>query len=230
MVCSRSPRPSAANRLSSGMVYPRVFFQLLMQAGMFHWSRSSLVSFRGGACRTGTGSSAGPRGAFLCWCFGGIIGSTWAGTIWITRCAAEGLYPGASGRGVYLINCVFFSISLEVFALAMADPDGLLRAVLSASSFCRASWVRFAVSASSWALGRARSSVFASPPRRSSYREYTVLPEFVPPLTIASYEISPFLSTSTLTMARDVLGPRDCACAFFFFRWGLPMWRGYCAT
>ena len=61
---SRNPRPSAANRLSSGMVYPRVFFQLLIDAGIFHLSRSSLLNFCGGACKTGTGSSAGPRGAY----------------------------------------------------------------------------------------------------------------------------------------------------------------------
>mmetsp|Transcript_29773 Transcript_29773/g.64474 ORF Transcript_29773/g.64474 Transcript_29773/m.64474 type:complete len:236 (+) Transcript_29773:488-1195(+) len=48
VVSSLSPLPSAAKRLSSGMVYPLVFFQLLIQAGMFHCSLSSFDSFSEG--------------------------------------------------------------------------------------------------------------------------------------------------------------------------------------
>mmetsp|Transcript_41660 Transcript_41660/g.99893 ORF Transcript_41660/g.99893 Transcript_41660/m.99893 type:complete len:215 (-) Transcript_41660:296-940(-) len=170
----------------------------------------------------------------------------------MTRWAAAGLYPGASGRGVYLINCVFSSISFDVSALTIALPDGLFNAVFDAINFCNAAFVFSAVSSSSCAVGNATSSFLASPPRRSSYRVYTVLPEFVPPLTIASYEISPSLSTSTFTIARDcVCDPPAAAAvspplfpppppapdededgggAFRRFKCGLPKCRGYCAT
>mmetsp|Transcript_8280 Transcript_8280/g.23822 ORF Transcript_8280/g.23822 Transcript_8280/m.23822 type:complete len:255 (+) Transcript_8280:775-1539(+) len=201
MVCSRRPRPSAARRLSSGMVYPREFFQLLMQAGTFHLSRSSLLSFLGGACRTGTASSAGPRGALTCLCFGGCMGSTCLGTIWMTRCAAAGLYPGASGRGVYLMNCVFSSMFLEVSALTKAVPEAVFNAVLAPINFCNAACVLAAADCCSYSDGSVISSSLASRATISSWREYTVLPVFVPPFTMASYETSPSLSTSILTNA-----------------------------
>mmetsp|Transcript_14379 Transcript_14379/g.17484 ORF Transcript_14379/g.17484 Transcript_14379/m.17484 type:complete len:213 (+) Transcript_14379:672-1310(+) len=101
VVSSRNPLPSAASRLSNGIVYPLVFFQLDIHAGTFQLSRSSLVNFSGGACKTGVKSSAGPGGAFSCLCLGGIIGSNCLGTICIIRLdAAAALYPGAFGFGV----------------------------------------------------------------------------------------------------------------------------------
>jgi hypothetical protein len=71
-VSSRNPLPSAANRLSTGIVYPRVFSH--MQEHSIPLVVSSLDSFVGGACKTETGSSAGPRGEVLEWCHG--MGST----------------------------------------------------------------------------------------------------------------------------------------------------------
>jgi hypothetical protein len=51
----------------------------------------------------------------------------------MTRVAAAGLYPGASSRGLYLMNCVFCSAFCDVAALIMADPDGLSSAVFVAN-------------------------------------------------------------------------------------------------
>ena len=91
LLLSNNPRPSAAKRLSKGIVYPRGFFQFEIQVGITHASCSSLVNFVGGACKTGTGSSAGPRGALTCLCLGGMRGSSLAGTICMIRVAAAGL-------------------------------------------------------------------------------------------------------------------------------------------
>ena len=60
---SCSPRPSAASRLSSGIVYPLMFFQLEMQGGIFQSFWSLTVILRGGECITGAGGEGGPREA-----------------------------------------------------------------------------------------------------------------------------------------------------------------------
>ena len=44
----------------NAIVNPFRFFQLDMQGGIFHSSRSSAVSFRGGECITGAGGEGGP--------------------------------------------------------------------------------------------------------------------------------------------------------------------------
>jgi hypothetical protein len=55
------PRPSAARRLSRGIVYPFGFFQLLMHGGIFHSFCSLTVILRGGECSTGGGGDGGPK-------------------------------------------------------------------------------------------------------------------------------------------------------------------------
>mmetsp|Transcript_9622 Transcript_9622/g.23518 ORF Transcript_9622/g.23518 Transcript_9622/m.23518 type:complete len:238 (-) Transcript_9622:401-1114(-) len=233
---SRSPLPSAANRLSRGMVYPRVFFQFEMHAGTFHASRSSLLSFSGGACRTGTGSSAGPLGALRCMCLGGCMGSICLGTMRMMRFDAWGLYPGASSLGVYRMNCVRAWAVDESVAADIADPVGLSMATLCDSRADRARCVRSAVDASSSLEGRATSSCEGLHPRRSECFEYTFLSLLVPPVTMASYETLPVASTvaertSRVIMARPLgLFPPVPPPPPRFSRWGLPMCRGYCAT
>ena len=61
MVTSCKPRPSAANRLSRGTVYPLGFFQFDIGGGIFQASWSSAVNLRGGECMTGGGGEGGPR-------------------------------------------------------------------------------------------------------------------------------------------------------------------------
>jgi hypothetical protein len=60
MVTSCNPRPSAAKRLSSGIVYPFAFFQLDIQGGIIHSCCSLAVTLRGGECKTGAGGDGGP--------------------------------------------------------------------------------------------------------------------------------------------------------------------------
>mmetsp|Transcript_52114 Transcript_52114/g.110763 ORF Transcript_52114/g.110763 Transcript_52114/m.110763 type:complete len:395 (+) Transcript_52114:730-1914(+) len=168
---SLSPLPSAARRLSKGMVYPLVFFQLDMQAGTLHASRSSLDNFSGGACSTGTGSSAGPLGALRCMCLGGCIGSICAGTMRMTRFAAWGLYPGAFSLGVYRTNCVRSCAVAESLAASMAEPVGLSMATLDERRADSARWVRSAAEAASSSVGRAISSAEGRHPRRSECLE-----------------------------------------------------------
>ena len=79
------PLPSAASRLSSGIVYPLIFFQFEMHGGIFQSCWSFAVIFRGGLCMTGAGGDGGPRGMRLCLNLGGSIGSTGASTIRMTR-------------------------------------------------------------------------------------------------------------------------------------------------
>lgn len=62
MAVSWRPRPSAARRLSRGMVYPLAFFQLEMQGGIFQSCCSRTLTARGGECITGTGGDPVPRG------------------------------------------------------------------------------------------------------------------------------------------------------------------------
>ncbi len=88
MAVSCRPRPSAARRLSRGMVYPLAFFQLLMQGGIFQSCCSLALTARGGECITGTGGEPVERGTYTgrheslpalgltCVCAGNQAGST----------------------------------------------------------------------------------------------------------------------------------------------------------
>eukprot|EP00978_Attheya_sp_CCMP212_P019412 scaffold54391_cov44-Attheya_sp.AAC.1 len=76
----------------------------------------------------------------------------------MTRCLAAGLYPGASSRGVYLINCVFCSWLAEVAACSMADPVGFNMATLVDTSACNALAVRSVAALSSSSVGKLKSS------------------------------------------------------------------------
>ena len=78
---SCKPRPSAANRLSRGIVYPFVFFQLEIHAGMTQFFCSSADTLRGGECMTGGGGEPGPLGTFLILYLGGSNGSEGASVI-----------------------------------------------------------------------------------------------------------------------------------------------------
>mmetsp|Transcript_52826 Transcript_52826/g.150608 ORF Transcript_52826/g.150608 Transcript_52826/m.150608 type:complete len:204 (+) Transcript_52826:407-1018(+) len=78
-------RPSAARRLSSGMVKPFEFFQLETQGGTFQSFWSFAVSFFAGEWCTGGGGDGGPLGTFLCLNLGGCMGSTCFSTSLITR-------------------------------------------------------------------------------------------------------------------------------------------------
>lgn len=62
MAVSCSPRPSAASRLSRGMVYPLGFFQLEMLGGIFQSCWSLTLTGRGGECMMGTGGEPAPLG------------------------------------------------------------------------------------------------------------------------------------------------------------------------
>jgi len=57
---SCKPRPSAARRLSKGMVKPFGFFQFEMHGGIFHSFCSFTDTLRGGECSTGGGGDGGP--------------------------------------------------------------------------------------------------------------------------------------------------------------------------
>jgi hypothetical protein len=62
MAVSCKPRPSAARRLSRGMVYPLGFFQLEMLGGIFQSCWSFTLTGRGGECMMGTGGEPAPLG------------------------------------------------------------------------------------------------------------------------------------------------------------------------
>ena len=62
MAVSCSPRPSAASRLSKGMVYPLGFFQLEILGGIFQSCWSLTLTGRGGECMMGTGGDPAPLG------------------------------------------------------------------------------------------------------------------------------------------------------------------------
>lgn len=62
MAVSCSPRPSAASRLSKGIVYPLGFFQLEMLGGIFQSCWSFTLTGRGGECMMGTGGEPAPLG------------------------------------------------------------------------------------------------------------------------------------------------------------------------
>src|SRR5271168_4641013 len=83
---SCSPRPSAARRLSSGMVKPLLFFQFEIHGGIIHSFCSAAVAFRGGLRRTGGGGLGGPLGIFLCLNLGGSRGSSTTSDILMIRC------------------------------------------------------------------------------------------------------------------------------------------------
>ncbi|OMH78392.1 hypothetical protein AX774_g8222 [Zancudomyces culisetae] len=91
ILTSCNPLPSAANLLSSAIVYPLAFFQFEIHGGITHAFCSSTDTARGGECITGAGGEGGAFGILLCWNFGGSSGSTCTSDIRITRCCAPEL-------------------------------------------------------------------------------------------------------------------------------------------
>ena len=121
------------------------------------------------------------------------MGSTWACTIWIIRVPAAGLYPGASGSGVYLIH-VDFDAFWDVAAFTIAVSVGRSAATAAPTIFDNASAVRAAASSSSARVGAPSpdSTCFGSARGRctagttSRGRAYTLRVAFEPPRTTAS--------------------------------------------
>ena len=150
METSCSPRPSAARRLSSGIVYPLRFFQLEMHGGIFQSCWSFWVILRGGECITGTGGDGGPRGTRLCLNFGGSMGSTGASTMRMTRVLAPDAPTPCDG--VYFMKVGPF-LSAVAFSSDPATP-----ATLSAIWAARASRVRSVFSAALSSAGLTSSS------------------------------------------------------------------------
>ena len=116
------------------------------------------------------------------------MGSTWACTIWIIRVPAAGLYPGASGSGVYLIH-VDFDAFWDVAAFTIAVSVGRSAATAAPTIFDNASAVRAAASSSSSRVGAPSpdSTCFGSARGRctagttSRGRAYTLRVAFEPP-------------------------------------------------
>mmetsp|Transcript_78077 Transcript_78077/g.208743 ORF Transcript_78077/g.208743 Transcript_78077/m.208743 type:complete len:324 (+) Transcript_78077:266-1237(+) len=137
-VLSCKPRPSAATRLSSGTVYPCLFFQFDTHGGIFHDFWSAAVSFRGGECCTGGGGVGGPRGIRVCLWRGGSKGSRGISWIRMMRCAQPALCPGACWFGVNRTNCgalvsAFWIAPLLSFLPRAASSAALVRSVFNTS-------------------------------------------------------------------------------------------------
>jgi hypothetical protein len=146
-------RPSAARRLSNGMVYPLAFFQLEMHGGIFHACWSFTVTLRGGECMTGTGGDGGPAGTFLCLNLGGSKGSVGISTMRMMRCLAV-VWPSALSLGVYWM---YLSLAVDVEAVP-GMVTGRAAAIFMFTIFSSAALVLDAVASSSSSEGRARES------------------------------------------------------------------------
>lgn len=142
LICtSCSPRPSAASRLSSGMVYPLAFFQLEMQGGIFQSIWSLTVTGRGGECMTGTGGDPLALGTRLWRNLGGSIGSTGISTILMMRSLAPELKAAPCWLGVYLMIVASpgrpgmdLGCAAESFTLTIFSSAAFVRCVASATS------------------------------------------------------------------------------------------------
>lgn len=199
LLTSWRPRPSAARRLSKGMVKPLLFFQFEMQGGIIHSFCSAAVALRGGLRRTGGGGLGGPRGIFLCLKRGGSRGSSTTSDILIIRCFSA-LSPPCC-PGVYRMNDVFPWLSGTFFGCAAL--------ILPVTSFSSATRVFSAVACTSSSEGR--SMVFCPSSRsflcargtRSLNCDWMVLPSRCPWSAMASYRTFPSLSTCSASVFPD---------------------------